>query len=196
MEITPLKNYIQTNVDFSEAELDTFCSYFTQKTVSKKDFLLKQGNICRFEGFVIKGCFRLFSLDKEGRENVLYFAIKNWWVTDIDSFTNQKPAHLSIQALEDSEILLINKTNKDRLYTELPKVEQLFRIMTQKTLVSLQRRLIRNHSDSAQERYDHFVTTYPEINQKITDRQVAAYLGITHEFVSKIRNKRMQKKIE
>lgn len=181
-------------MDFSESELDAFCSPFYQKTVSKKEFLLRQGEICHFEGFVVKGCFRLFSIDQQGRENVLYFAAKDWWVTDIDSFTNQTPALLSIQALEDSEVLLINKTDKERLYVDLPKVEHLFRIMTQKTLVSLQRRLIRNHSYTAQERYDHFITSYPEIAQKLTNLQIAAYLGISHEFVSKIRKKISLKK--
>ncbi|WP_246223759.1 Crp/Fnr family transcriptional regulator [Fulvivirga kasyanovii] len=155
----------------------------------KKQLLLRYGTVCQFEGFVTKGCFRLFTIDHEGNENVLYFAAKDWWVTDIDSFTNQTPAFLSIQALEDSEVLLVNKSDKELLYERMPKVEKLFRIMTQKTLVSLQRRLIRNHSLTAEERYQHFISTYPEIAQKLTNLQIAAYLGITHEFVSKIRKK-------
>lgn len=184
-----LEKNIEKHVQFSGEELTTYCSYFKPKSISKKDFLLKQGELCRFEGFVTKGCFRLFTIGREGNEHVLYFAAKDWWVTDIDSFTNQIPAHLSIQALEDSEVLLISKTDKEHLYNAMPKVEKLFRIMTQKTLVALQRRLIQNHSFTAEERYRYFISTYPEIAQRLTNRQIAAYLGITHEFVSKIRKK-------
>jgi CRP-like cAMP-binding protein len=117
----------------------------------------------------------------------LYFAGPDWWVTDIDSFTNQAPAQLSIQALEDSELLVIGKTDKERLYAMLPKVEKLFRIMTQKTLVALQRRLIGTHSLSAEERYLRFFSAYPEIARRLTNVHVASYLGVTPEFVSKIR---------
>lgn len=184
-----LKSNLEKHVQFNDEEFEMYSSYFQLKTVSKKEHLLKQGDICRFEGFVIKGCFRLYTLDHEANEKVLYFAAKDWWITDIDSFTNQAPALLSIQALEDSEVLLINKSDKEHLYQALPKVEKLFRIMTQKTLVSLQRRLIRNHSMTADERYMHFVSTYPDIAKKLTNLQVAAYLGISHEFVSKIRRK-------
>lgn len=184
-----LKENIKKYTRFSDEELKTYCSYFKPKSVSKKEFLLKQGEKCGFEGFVTKGCFRLFSIDQEGDEHVLYFAATDWWITDVDSFTNQTPAYLSIQALEDSEVLVIGKADKERLYNEMPKVEKLFRIMTQKTLVALQRRLIQNHRFTAEERYDYFISTYPEIARKLTNRQIAAYLGITHEFVSKIRKK-------
>lgn len=189
-----LEQHVKKLVSFSAEELKSFSRSFYSRKVVKKDFLLRQGDICRFEGFVARGCFRLFAIDHEGNENVLYFAIRDWWVTDVDSFVSQTPAHLSIQALEDSEVLLINKIDKEHLYDEIPKVEKLFRIMTQKTLVSLQRRLIRNHSFTAEYRYRHFVSTYPEIAQKLTNLQIAAYLGITHEFVSKIRKKISQEK--
>ncbi|WP_435315636.1 Crp/Fnr family transcriptional regulator, partial [Cellulophaga fucicola] len=150
---------------------------------------LQQGEICKFEGYVTKGCFRVFTIDQQGKEHVLYFAVKDWWITDIDSFTNQNTSFLSIQALEDSKVLLINHTDKERVYKEIPAVEKLFRIMTQKTLVSLQRRMIRNLSETADERYLNFINTYPEIAQKLTNLQLASYLGISHEFLSKIRNK-------
>jgi CRP-like cAMP-binding protein len=157
--------------------------------VAKKEYLLKKGEVCRFEGFVTEGCFRLFSTDADGGEAVLYFAARDWWIADIDSFTHQAPAELSIQALEDSEVLLIDKDAKESLYLNAPKVEQLFRIMTQKTLVALQRRMIRNHTLSAEERYLHFISTYPDIASRLTNLNIASYLGITHEFVSKIRRK-------
>ncbi|WP_282081569.1 Crp/Fnr family transcriptional regulator [Aquimarina algiphila] len=189
-----LKQNIKRHINLSEDELKMFNTYFKTKVIHKKNYLLKAGEVCKYEAFVIKGCFRVFSIDKNGNENVLYFAISDWWLSDIDSFTNQIPSQLFIQALEDSEILLINKSNKVKAYQEIPKIERLFRIMTQKFLVSNQRRILQNHSLTSEERYQYFLANYPQIAQKITNIQLASYLGITHEFVSKIRRKIAQKK--
>ncbi|MDO7135869.1 Crp/Fnr family transcriptional regulator [Algibacter lectus] len=181
-----IKN-ISKNVEFSKTESEEFCKSFYTKSIKKKDFLLTQGDICKFEGFVLEGCFRIFTIDRKGKENTLYFAAKDWWLMDIDSFMNQIPSNLNIQALEDSTVLLIEKQDKMVLYKTLPKVEKLFRIMSQKALVSWQRRLINNHSFTAKERYSHFIEKYPAIVSKLTDKQIAAYLGIRHEFLSKIK---------
>ena len=189
MNFRILKQNIGRHVAFTEAEFEAFRSRFRVRKVAKKEYLLKRGEVCRFEGFVTEGCFRLFSTDAEGADAVLHFAIRDWWVADIDSFANGTPAELSIQALEDSEVLIIDKADKERLYAEVPKVEQLFRIMTQKTLVALQRRMIRNHTLSAEERYLHFLSAYPDTARRLTNLHIASYLGITHEFVSKIRRK-------
>ena len=106
---------------------------------------------------------------------------------DIDSFMNHKPSDLNIQALEDSKVLIISQKDKSTLYNSVPLAEKFFRIMFQKSVVAWQRRLIRNHSLTAKERYCHFIAKYPEIASKLTDRQTSSYLGITHEFLSKIK---------
>lgn len=182
-----LKQNIHKNLNLSKSELESVCNYFKPFELKKRDYLLTQGSICKFEGFVVKGCFRVFTLDKKGNENTLYFAAKDWWLMDIDSFMNQTPSDLNIQALEDSTVLLINRQDKMKLYDSLPVVEKLFRVMSQKALVSWQRRLIRNHCFTAKERYFHFIQTYPDISSKLTDKQIAGYLGISHEFLSKIK---------
>jgi CRP-like cAMP-binding protein len=184
-----LKEHIKKHTYFSEEDFEVFSSSFHLATIRKKKYLLREGEVCNFEGYVTKGCFKISTTDKDGKEHILYFAIKDWWVSDIDSFTNQIPSFLSIQALEDSEVLMINKHDKKLLYQELPNsVEKLFRIISQKNLVVLQRRIIQNHSKTAKGRYLDFITKYPQIVQKITNIQLAAYLGISHEFISKIRN--------
>ncbi|GAA4946823.1 Crp/Fnr family transcriptional regulator [Algibacter agarivorans] len=183
-----IKN-IKKHVQLSDTEVERICNYFEPKVIEKRSFLLTQGSIYKYEGFVLEGCFRIFTTDKKGNENTLYFATKDWWLIDIDSFMNQHPSDLNIQALEDSKVLLIKKVDKMELYNSLPVVEKLFRIMSQKALVAWQRRLIRNHSLTAEERYHHFIQTYPEIASKLTDRQISSYLGITHEFLSKIKRK-------
>lgn len=184
-----LRQNIEKHIALSETEYKIFRQFFKLETIAKKDFFLKQGDICKQEAFVIDGCFRIFTLDKAGNEHVLYFAIQNWWLSDIDSFINQSPSYLSIQALETSEILTIGKANKEKAYTQIPKIEKLFRIMSQKFLAATQRRIIQNHSLTADQRYLHFLDNYPQISEKLTNIQIASYLGISHEFLSKIRRK-------
>jgi len=189
-----LKQNIAQHISLSESETEAFCDLFQQKAIKKKSFLLREGEICRFEGFVTKGLFRVYHIDKNGFEQILYFAIENWWVTDIDSFTSGTASQLFIEALEDSEVLLISKEQKEFAYENQPKIEKLFRVMTQKTHVALQRRMIDNLSKTADERYLDFIKKYPQIHQRLSNLQIAAYLGISHEFLSKIRKKIAGKK--
>ena len=186
---TLLKQNIVRHVSLSEKETEQFCSLFSQQEVKKKDLLLREGEVCKFEIFVTQGLFRVYHIDNSGFEQVLYFAMEDWWVTDIDSFTNQRPSHLYIEALEDSEILLISNQDKDYAYKHIPAIEKLFRIMTQKTHVALQRRMIDNLSKTADQRYLDFIEKYPQLVQRLSNIQIASYLGISHEFLSKIRRK-------
>jgi CRP-like cAMP-binding protein len=189
-----LKQNIVKHISLSENETEDFCDLFEQKLILKKNFLLREGEICKFEGFVVKGLFRVYHIDKNGFEQVLYFAIENWWITDIDSFTTETPSQLFIEALEDSEVLLISKKDKEFAYSNLPKIEKLFRVMTQKTHVALQRRMIDNLSKTAELRYIEFSEKYPQLIQRLSNIQIAAYLGITNVFLSNIRKKIAVKK--
>ena len=189
-----LKQNILKHITISENELDEFCNLFELKTIKKKSFLLEEGEICRFEGFVTHGLFRVYHIDPNGSEQILYFAKEDWWVSDIDSFMNEIPSRLFIEALEDSQVLIISKKDKDFAYKNIPFVERLFRIMTQKTHIALQRRMIDNLSKTADQRYIDFIDKYPDFFQRLTNLQIAAYLGISHEFLSKIRKKIIQKK--
>src|SRR4051812_46112367 len=189
-----LRENIEQHVHLTEAELSSFTELFELKNVGKKQMLLRAGEICRFEGFVTKGIFRVYHIDKNAAEQILYFAIENWWITDIDSFTNETPSQLFIEALEDSEVLLISKKDKEFAYSNMPEIEKLFRVMTQKTHVALQRRMIDNLSKTAESRYIEFSEKYPQLIQRLSNIQVAAYLGITNVFLSNIRKKIALKK--
>lgn len=184
-----LKKHIAKHISPTNNEIEEFCNLFQVNVVKKKSFLLREGEVCKFEGFVTKGLFKVSHIDKNGNEQIVYFAAENWWLTDIDSFTNDKPSSFSIQALEDSEVLIISKKDKEYAYTNLPSIEKLFRIMTQKTFVELQRKLINNLSKTSEQIYIDFIQKYPQLTQRLTNLQIAAYLGISHEFVSKIRKK-------
>ncbi|WP_333818880.1 Crp/Fnr family transcriptional regulator [Ohtaekwangia sp.] len=191
--IEALKQNIAKHISMSDKEMDDFCGLFKMKLVKKGDYLLREGDVCSFEGFVSEGLFRVYHVDYNGFEQILYFATTDWWITDIDSFTNCKPSDLYIEALEDSKICLINSADKDFAYEHYPKIERLFRIMTQKTHVALQRRMIDNLSKTADERYLDFIQKYPH-HKRLSNKLVAGYLGISHEFVSKIRKKLSQRK--
>lgn len=189
------EHFHKKDAGLSREELHKLSHYYTEKKIAKGEHLLRGGEICQLEGYVGKGCFKVYVVDEKGEEKVLYFAAPDWWVVEINSFENQLPSELYIQALEDSVLLTISRSEKEKLYQEMPKVERLFRIMYQKAIVAWQKRLIRNHSMSAEDRYHHFIRTYPEIAEQITNKLIASYLGITQEFVSVIRKRRLEKNI-
>ncbi|ATN06448.1 MULTISPECIES: Crp/Fnr family transcriptional regulator [Chryseobacterium] len=184
-----LKKHIREYIDISDEKLEKYCNAFTLQEVKKKEFLLKEGSICTYEGFVTKGCFKVFHTDRNADEQILYFGIENWWISDIDSFINNIPSKLNIQALEDSEILIIKKADKEKLYSEMPEIERLMRLKFQMSIIALQRRIIDNLSKSSEERYIEFLQKYPNTVHRLTNIQIAAYLGVTPESLSRVRRK-------
>ncbi|UKB85992.1 Crp/Fnr family transcriptional regulator [Chryseobacterium sp. MEBOG06] len=180
---------ISRYIDLSEEDFKRFEAPFKHVRFKKKDIVLREGSHCLFEGFVLSGCFKIFYLNEKGFEQTLYFAVEGWWITDIDSLINNVPSTLNIEALKDSEVMMISKKDKDILYETMPQVEKLFRIMNQQSSVALQRRILSLTGKTADKRYLEFLEKYPGLEQRLTQQQVASYLGITHEFLSKIRKK-------
>lgn len=174
---------------FSNEELNIFNDLLKLKKVKKKEFILREGEICTYESYIVKGCFRSFYIDIDGNEVVLQFGIEDWWMGDISSFQNQTPSPFYIQALEDSEILTLTLESKEKLLMENPKFERVFRLMIQKRLQVLEKRLIRTIAHTAEERYLEFVDKYPLIVQRVPQHYIASYLGMTPEFLSKIRRR-------
>ena len=183
-----LKN-ISQYIPLSQEDFKEFVKPFEYKKFKKKEVVLKEGDHCLFEGFVLNGCFKIYYLNENGFAQTLYFAVEGWWITDIDSLINNVPSILNIEALEDSDVLMISKKDKELLYETMPQIEKLFRIMNQKSSVALQRRILSLTGKTADKRYLEFLAKYPGLEQKLTQQQVASYLGITHEFLSKIRKK-------
>ncbi|MBP2617572.1 Crp/Fnr family transcriptional regulator [Chryseobacterium jejuense] len=180
---------ISRYIDLSKEDFKQFSAPFQLKSFKKKEIVLKEGDYCLFEGFVLNGCFKIYYLNENGFEQTLYFAVEEWWITDIDSLLNDVPSILNIEALMDSEVLMISKKDKEELYEIMPQTEKLFRIMNQRSSVALQRRILSLTGKTADRRYLEFLEKYPGLEQKLTQQQVASYLGITHEFLSKIRKK-------
>lgn len=176
-------------VDLSEDELSYFNSILEIKKVPKKTILLHEGDVCNFEAFINKGCIRNYYIDENGFEVILQFAIEDWWVSDIASFHAHTASNIFIETLEDCELLILSPQTKEALLTKVPKLERMFRLMVQKNLSVLQNRFLKTITTSAQEKYVDFLERYPTIPQRVAQHYIASYLGISAEFLSKVRTK-------
>lgn len=182
-----LINNIQKFVQLNDEEKYMILSILQTKKLRKRQYLLQEGDHSKYSAFVISGCLRSYFVDSNGFEHILQFAIEDWWITDMMSFTNGKPSKLNIDALEDSEMLLMNREDQLSLFEKCPKFERYFRSLTENGMVANQQRLLDNLSLPATERYKNFIQKYPLFMQRIPQVQIAAFLGITPEFLSKIR---------
>ena len=194
MEPSPILLNIRKHIDLTTVEEDYFISLLKEKTVQRKEQLIKEGEACTYINFVQQGALRAFYVDHKDNENVIMFAIRDWWITDMHSFANEKPAMLNIDALEESIILQLHKKDLDQLFNKVPKFERFFRILMQNAYVREQLRIVENLSMPAADRYDNFLKKYPQFAQRVPLKQIASYLGITPEFLSLLR-KRTSKRI-
>ncbi len=172
---------------FSEKELTRLGELLQVKHFPKKTYLLQEGEVCNFEAYINKGCVRTFYIDENGFEVTLMFSIEDWWIGDITSFYEQTPSNLFIETLEDSELLMFNPVTKEMLLAEIPKFERVFRLMVQRSLAATLSRLINTISMPAQEKYLDFIRRYPTIPQRVPQHYIASFLGISPEFLSKVR---------
>jgi len=187
-------NNISGYIRLNEEESAFFVSLLKPMQLKRRQMLLKDGEICRYSSFVIKGCLRGFSVDENGIEHVLNFAPQNWWIADMYSLITQKPGVLNIEALEDTEILTLSKISQEELYGKVPVFERFFRIIIENSLVSYQQRLLDNLSLTAEERYNNFCKRYPTLISCVPSKQIASYIGVTPEFFSKMKHKMLMKK--
>ncbi len=176
-------------IDLTEEEKELFKSLLKKGSAKRKEFVMQPGEITKYEYFVTKGCLKVYSLDRNGVEHVSMFAIEDYWTGDMASFRLQQPSTYFIKALEDAEFLMISKENFDRLFKEIPKFERFYRNLYQNSLVSYIRRTNEGISLTAEERYEIFLDKYAHIANRVTQKDLAAYLGITPEFLSMIRSK-------
>ena len=184
---------ISKDVDLTTQELDLFDSLLTHKFVKKKENILEKGQLCDFEAYIVKGCFKTFFLDNNNNEVILSFPVEDWWIGDMVSFHQFLPSKLYIEALEDSEILMINAKKKEEIYQKFPKFERVFRLKIHRHLIALQERLYFNYTLNAQERFDVFTSKYPHLLQRIPQLLIANYIGITPESLSRLRKQALKK---
>lgn len=181
-----IKN-VARHITLDEKEKAFFLSVLEPKSLKRKTLYLKTGTVCKYSAFVLDGALKGFTVDREGKEHILSFATPGWWISDMYSLLSQKPAILNIEAIADAEVLTLSRDNQQLLYEKIPKFERFFRILVENSLVANQQRLIDNMSSTAEERYLRFIKKYPTIPSCVPQHNIASYLGITPEFLSKIR---------
>lgn len=181
--------YVLKTVGLSTRELEYFNSILQYKVIPKKTMLLQAGNVCNFEAYVIKGCIREYYIDSNGAEVTLQFAVEDWWVSDITSFQDQKVSNMYIETLEDCELLMLSREAKEQLLAEVPKLERMFRLMIQRHLSVVQSRLFKTIIHTGMEKYLEFIKRYPTIPQRVPQHYIASYLGMSPEFLSKLRTR-------
>ncbi|MCE3006961.1 MAG: Crp/Fnr family transcriptional regulator [Bacteroidetes bacterium] len=182
-----LRAHIEQQVSFTAADWDILQPYLKRRTYLKRQYLLQAGDVCQYESFIVRGCMRAFQVDARGHEAVLQFGIENWWIADLNSYLTGEPARFHVEVLEDSEVIQIDRTDLETIYTRIPVLESYFRRLFQKGFAAAQLRLIDMITHSALDRYQQFLRQYPTLSQRIPQRHIAAYLGITPEHLSKIR---------
>lgn len=181
-------------VSLEPAEADYFTSLLRYRLLRKRQYLVQAGDVCKFDSFVVKGCLRTYSVDERGAEHVVQFAVESWWTGDLYSFLSGSPAAYNTDALEDSELLQIDQASLDELYERVPKFERFFRILSQRAFVAAEQRVIATISQTAEERYRHFIERYPGLDQRVPQHLIASYLGFTPEFLSRIRKQMATRK--
>ncbi|WP_312905851.1 Crp/Fnr family transcriptional regulator [Sphingobacterium multivorum] len=187
--IRPLINYFNNLISLNDKEQELVSTYFIPRLYRKRQYILQQGDTCTQFNFVISGCLRMYKVDEKGNTHVIYFATENWWMIDLGSFHSRTPSELNIEALEDTTVLQISYDNLISLYTEAPKFNRIFRVLIENSYIAMQNRLLQNISSTAEQRYQDFVDTYPHLINRLPQVQIASFLGITPEFLSRLRNK-------
>lgn len=184
----PLLDYINRVVTLTEEEELKLSSLISSRKLLKGQYFLQQGDVCKFSGFVVSGCTKTFYVDDEGQEHVIMFSIEDWWTSDMGSYISQNPADFNVQCLENTELIQFSYESQQEMMQEIPKLERFFRIIIERAFVASQKRIVRNMSMSAKDRYLFFRSEYPKIEQRIPQYLIASYLGITKEFLSKIKS--------
>jgi len=178
---------INKKVLLSEEEKGLIQTFFTTKKLRKKQYLLQEGDVCKYTAYVNKGILRSYTIDEKGSEHIIQFALEDWWIADIYSFLTGEISNCNVDALEDAELLLITKTAQDEMLLQIPKMERYFRLLMQNSLIALQRRLVSSLNYTAEDRYLQLIAVCPTIVQRVPQHYIASYLGITPETLSRIR---------
>ena len=182
------KKYLDSKIELSPEQSDWIKSLSVVKKLRKHQFLLQEGEICTQHAFVSKGCLRSYHIDCDGKEHIVKFAVENWWIADRDSLLSGQPAKLNIDAVEDSEAVLLSKQNFDLICQKIPAFNGMINNILQSAYNASQNRILANISLSACEKYANFLQRYPDLAGRLPLSMIASYLGISPETLSRVRN--------
>ncbi|GGH56952.1 CRP-like cAMP-binding protein [Filimonas zeae] len=189
--MTALYKHISRFVPLTEQDFMGILAHFESIEVGKKQNLVAEGQLCTYNYFVVKGCLRLFFTDEKGVEQTMQFALEDWWMTDLDAFVKGQRSHFTIQAIEKTEVLAIDKKSMDAMLETWPVMEKYFRLIYQRAYAASLFRIKYITRLSKDEFYDLFINAYPEFAQRIPQKILASFLGFTPEYLSELRRKRL-----
>ncbi len=185
---------IRRRCSITDGEAEIIMSKVEKRTFKRKEKFLEPSEIANRAVFIVDGCMRSYSIDSQGDEHVLQFAPANWWVTDMYSFISSKPSLLHVDAIIETDAYLLTRANQIALFDLVPSVERYFRILTENALVANQQRLLDGMSLTAKDRYLNFCKIYPGLINELPQKQIASFIGVTPEFLSKMKNELLRKK--
>lgn len=177
---------IRSVVAIEEADLSLLENSFMPKRISRKQYVLQSGDVAHYQAFVVRGILRSYTVDEKHNEHILQFASEGWWIADLSSYLTAEPSIMNIDAIEDAELLLLDRDAWEAVMKAVPALEHYFRIIIQNHLVATQRRLLQSHTETAEEKYRRFVQTYPDCVVRVSQQMIASYLGISRETLSRI----------
>lgn len=184
----PLRVHLEELIDLTNEEFEYILSHFTPIKKKKHQYLVQQGEPIKREYWVANGCIKSFTIDDSGKEHILHFGLENWWITCYDGFVNQKDANISVDCLEDCDLLYITYENRQKLSKEMLKMERFWATKTKFGYIALQNRILTLLKNTAKERYDILFGQYPELFQRVPKKLLAAYLGVSRETLSRFHN--------
>lgn len=187
------QQYISNKVSLTEEEFDRIRAVSIFKKIRKRQYLLQEGDTWKYNAFVTKGCLRTYRVDAHGQEHIMGFSIENWWAGDRESLLAGSPAKCNIDALENSEVILITKENFDTICTAIPAFKEMVNTILEKSFIASQNRIHAAISYTAEEKYLNFVQTYPTIANRVPQHMIASYLGVSAETLSRVRNQAARK---
>ncbi|SFC16225.1 cAMP-binding domain of CRP or a regulatory subunit of cAMP-dependent protein kinases [Flexibacter flexilis DSM 6793] len=180
------RQHIEKIVPLTDQEFALVSSFFVKKKLKKHQFLVQAGELAPYDFWVEKGLLRAYLLEENGKEQILQFAMEDWWITDYQAHFSAQPATLNVDCLEDCQVLCISQEDKDRLCAQLQKFEHFFRKKSNAGYVALQKRILSLLTDQAHERYQQFLSLYPSIIQRVPKKYIASYLGVSRETLSRL----------
>jgi CRP-like cAMP-binding protein len=188
-----LASYLTSKAGLTSEELRAVEKAVVPKKIRKRQYLLQEGDVSRYNAFVVKGCLRLYQVGKDGTEHIMRFAIEDWWISDYESYNSGLPSRFNIDALEDSELLIIEKNKLNDLLESIPKLKHLIQRLDAKNFEVTQTRILSNISQTAEEKYESFVSACPKIYNRVPLHMIASFLGLSRETLSRVRQQHVRK---